>query len=495
MVSKRKAGLNHRVEKDSIVDVLIVGAGISGINAACRLTDSLPNLTYTILEGRSSLGGTWDLFKYPGIRSDSDLHTFGYAFKAWRGPAIARAPEILKYLNDVADEYGVPSHTYFNTKVQQASWNSQEKLWTIRAKDALTGETSLYSARFYFNCCGYYDYDQPLQTEIAGINDFTGTVVHPQFWNLTEQDYKDKTVAVIGSGATAITLLPALAAKTKHVTLVQRSPSYILATTPTDPIADFVQSVLPESWASFVVRQKNVMRTYAAYHIARTFPSFAKKLITAGVAKLLPKHIPVEPHFTPKYNPWDQRVCLSPDGDFFQALRDGHASVATGNIETIEKDKIKLDSGDTVQADIIVTATGLKLQAGGGIQVFVDGKLLQINEKFVWRGCMVEGVPNFAFAMGFTNAAWTLGSDCTAQLVTRLISHLNKTGQKVATPEVLHRDQLVEGDIMDLASTYVAKGRGALPKVATTGPWKKRTNYWIDLWKAKHASFDQLVFN
>ncbi|TKY89741.1 hypothetical protein EX895_001526 [Sporisorium graminicola] len=494
MATNLKANPSFEAEKADIVDVLIVGGGISGINAACRLTDSLPNTSYTILEGRQSFGGTWDFFKYPGIRSDSDLHTFGYAFKAWRGPAIACAPEILKYLNEVAQQYDLPSRTHFNTKVQQASWSSQDKLWTIKAVVSLTGESRVYRARFYLNCCGYYDYDQPLDAEIPGIDGFTGTVVHPQFWKLTEQDFKDKRVAVIGSGATAITLLPALAGKTKHVTLVQRSPSYVVAISPNDPIANLVQKTLPERLASFVIRQKNVARIYAFYHFARTFPRLTRGLITVGAARLLPKDTPVEPHFTPKYAPWDQRVCLSPDGDFFKAFRDGHASVATGIIKTIEENQIMLDTGDKIHADIIVTATGLKLQSGGGVRVIVDGEEVHINQKFVWRGCMIEDVPNYAFVMGYTNASWTLGADCTAHAVVRLLSHLAETNQKVVRPEMSDLNQVVEESIMDMSSTYVAKGRSSLPKVATTGPWKRRTNYWIDMWTAKHATFDQLNF-
>ncbi|EST09090.1 hypothetical protein PSEUBRA_001432 [Kalmanozyma brasiliensis GHG001] len=449
-----------------IDDVLIVGAGISGINAACRLTDSLPHLSYTILEGRTTFGGTWDLFKYPGIRSDSDLHTFGYAFKAWKGPAIAGAPEIL----------------------------NGNKCWTVTTKHALTGETKIYRARFYLNCCGYYDYNQPLEAKIQGIEDFAGSVVHPQFWKLTEQDYADKKVAIIGSGATAITLLPALAGKTKHVTLVQRSPSYIAARNPNDPLADLLQSHLPETWASFLIRQRNVASTYAIYHLARTFPNFFRNLLASGTQKLLPSDVSMEKHFTPKYNPWDQRICMSPNGDFFQALREGHASIATGNITSIKGNQITLNSGERIDADIIVTATGLKLQLGGGVAINVDGEAVKTNEKFVWRGCMIENVPNFAFAMGYTNAAWTLGSDCTAHFVVRVLAHMAKSGKLSVTPEAIRRGELVEANLLDMNSTYVTKARDTLPKAATTGPWQRRTNYWYDMWSAKYASFDQLVF-
>ncbi|SJX64351.1 related to monooxygenase [Sporisorium reilianum f. sp. reilianum] len=477
-----------------IDDMLIIGGGISGINAACRLTDTHPHLTYTLLEARSTLGGTWDLFKYPGIRSDSDLHTFGYAFRAWRGPAIASAPEILAYLHAVADEYNIPQHTRFDTKVVRASWSSSEQHWTVQTKHAITGETHEHRARFLFNCCGYYDYDQPLHASIPGIGDFAGPVVHPQFWTLTQPQYASKRVAIVGSGATAITLLPALAPHTAHVTLIQRSPSYIVATNPVDPVANALQSLLPETWASFVVRQKNVLRIYGLYHFARAFPGMFRGLITSMVHKQLPEHVPVQPHFTSRYQPWDQRIGLSPNGDFFQAFRERRASIATGNIVSVQKDHIALDTGDTITADIIVTATGLKLQFGGGIELVVDGERVATSEKFVWRGCMLEGVPNFAFAMGYTNASWTLGSDCTAHFVMRMLGHLAKTRQQVVKPEVKQREQLVEASLLDMSSTYVEKAKAYLPKTATTGPWKRRTNYWRDMWAAKHGSFDQLVF-
>ncbi|TKY89033.1 hypothetical protein EX895_001564 [Sporisorium graminicola] len=481
--------------KPAIVDdVLIIGGGISGINAACRLTDTLPSLTYTMLEGRSTFGGTWDLFKYPGVRSDSDLHTFGYAFKAWRGPAIARAPEILAYLNVVAEQYAIRSRTRFDTKATHASWDSNDKCWTVQTRHALTGEVHEYRARFLLSCCGYYDYDQPLQAEIPGIDGFKGTVVHPQFWTLSEHEYADKRVAIVGSGATAITLLPSLAHKTRHVTLVQRSPSYVVATNPVDRIANLLQRVLPESWASFVVRQKNVVRIYAFYHLGRAFPTLFRRMITRRAKSELPAGIPVEPHFTPRYEPWDQRVTLTPNGDFFQALRDGKASIATGNILAVNHDHIALDTGETIRADIIVTATGLKLLIGGGIHLTINGQRISTADRFVWRGCMLEGIPNFAFAMGYTNASWTLGSDCTAHFVLRLLSHLAATNQEVVTPEAVERDQLVEAGLLDLSSTYIAKAKGSLPKTATTGPWRRRTNYWRDMWAAKHAAFDQLVF-
>lgn len=486
--------LHQEGHADHIHDVLIVGAGISGINAACRLIDSLPNLSYTILEGRHTLGGTWDLFKYPGIRSDSDLHTFGYAFKAWRGPAIAQGPEILKYLNKVADEYGITKHVNFHTKVREARWSSQTKLWTVDTANAQTGEEKMFRARFYWNCCGYYDYDQPLEAQIPGIESFKGTVVHPQFWKLKEEEYRGKKVAIIGSGATAITILPSLAGVAKHVTLVQRSPSYIVAANPVDPTANMLYSVLPENWASFLIRQRNIARSYAIFHIAKTFPHLIKNAVISAARKALPDGIAVDKHFTPRYNPWDQRMCLSPNGDFYQAIREGNASVATGNIRTITaQNQILLDSGDEIEADIIVTATGLKMQLGGGVKVLVDDVEVQTNQRYVWRGCMIEGVPNLAFTMGYTNLSWTLGSDCTAHFVVRLLTRLAQSDKRVATPEALRRDKLEEANFMDLNSTYVTKAKSVMPKVATKGPWQRRTNYWRDMWNAKYASLDQLV--
>lgn len=479
-------------DQSDVLDVVIIGAGISGINAAYRLSDELPDKKYLILEGRSQVGGTWDLFKYPGIRSDSDLHTFGYAFKEWEGPDIAEGKEILKYLKQVAGEHGITERTRFDTKVQTANWSSEERCWFINA--TCNGQEQQFRSRFMYSCTGYYDYNAALKAEIPGIDNFKGKVVHPQFWDVTEDDYRGKRVAVIGSGATAITLLPSMADVTKDITIVQRSPTYILSLEKYDPIAKFLRMFLPKKMAAFAIRQKNVARIYASYHLFQTFPNFAKKVLGALTKSQLPKGMGLDPHFKPNYNPWDQRLCICPDGDFYKCLREGKAHIATGHIEQITSNEIILKNGERIPADLIVTATGLKLQLGGGIDMTVDKKKVVPGNTFVWKGSMLEDVPNYAISIGYTNASWTLGSDCTAQFVCRLIKHMDQYHKSSVKPHAPNRDQLEEAPLLDLSSTYVKKAERDLPKAAKTGPWRMRTNYWYDLVQAKYGSFDQLAF-
>ncbi|KIS70546.1 putative monooxygenase [Mycosarcoma maydis] len=479
-------------DDSSVLDMLIVGAGISGINAAYRLQDELPDKKYLILETREKIGGTWDLFKYPGIRSDSDLHTFGYAFKEWTGADIAEGREILAYLNKVADDNGISQNIRFKTKVTNADWSSEERCWFVTATQ--DGEQKQYRTRFLYTCTGYYDYDSALKADIPGIQNFKGKIVHPQFWDLKEDDYRGKRVAVIGSGATAITLIPSMADVTKDITLVQRSPTYILSLEKYDPIAKVLRAVLPQKVAAFVIRQKNIARIYASYHIFRTFPGVAKKILGKLTKMQLPSDIPLDPHFKPSYNPWDQRLCICPDGDFYKTLREGKAHIATGHIDQVTNNEIILKNGERIPCDIIVTATGLKLHVGGKITSTVDKKPILSNERFVWKGCMIEDLPNYAISIGYTNASWTLGSDCTAQYVVRLLKHMDKYHKSMAVPKPNNRDQLTEGPLLNLNSTYVKKAEKDLPKAATTGPWRMRTNYWYDLVQAKYGAYDELVF-
>ncbi|KAJ1029600.1 hypothetical protein NDA13_002845 [Ustilago tritici] len=476
-----------------VLDVLIVGAGISGINAAYRLKDELPDKKYLILEGRDNLGGTWELFKYPGIRSDSDLHTFGYAFKEWIGPDIAEGREIIAYLKKVADKNGITENIRFRTKVTNADWSTEERCWFVTVDQ--NGEQKHYRSRYFYTCTGYYDYDAALKADIPGIQDFKGKVVHPQFWDVTEDDYRGKRVAVIGSGATAITLIPSMAEVTKEITLVQRSPTYILSLEKHDPIAKIIRAILPRRAAAFLIRQKNIARIYASYHIFRAFPGVAKAILGKLTKGQLPKDIPLDPHFKPSYNPWDQRLCICPDGDFYTTLRQGKAHIATGHIDTVTSNEIILKNGERIPCDLIVTATGLKLQIGGHITTTVDKKPVHANGRFVWKGCMLEGLPNYFLSIGYTNASWTLGSDCTAQYVVRLIKHMDKYHKSMVVPSPTNRDQLEEGPLLNLNSTYVKKAESELPKTATSGPWKARTNYWYDLVQAKYGGYDDLHFN
>ncbi|GAK63559.1 flavin-containing monooxygenase-like protein [Moesziomyces antarcticus] len=479
-------------DSSDVLDFLIVGAGISGINAAYRIKDELPDKKYAILEGRENLGGTWDLFKYPGIRSDSDLHTFGYAFKEWTGADIAEGKEIVAYLNRVADENGITQNIHFKTTVTNADWSTEQRCWFVTADQ--NGEQKQFRSRFLYTCTGYYDYHAALEADIPGIKNFKGKVVHPQFWNVTEDDYRGKRVAVIGSGATAITLIPSMADVAKDVTLVQRSPTYIVSLDKYDPIAKVMRAVMPRRMAAFLIRQKNILRIYASYHIFRTFPGVAKRILRTMAKAQLPKDIPLDPHFKPSYNPWDQRLCICPDGDFYTTLREGKAHIATGHIDQVTSNEIILKNGERIPCDLIVTATGLKLHIGGHIQTSVDKKPVKANELFVWKGCMMESLPNYAISIGYTNASWTLGSDCTAQYVVRLVKHMDKYHKSMAVPKPSNREQLEEGPLLNLTSTYVKKAENELPKAATTGPWRMRTNYWYDLVQAKYGGYDDIVF-
>ncbi|EST07676.1 hypothetical protein PSEUBRA_002771 [Kalmanozyma brasiliensis GHG001] len=479
-------------DDSDVLDVLIVGAGISGINAAYRLHDELPDKKYLILENREQLGGTWDLFKYPGIRSDSDLHTFGYAFKEWTGADIAGGAEILAYLKKVAEDNGIAERIRYKSKVEAADWSTEERCWFVTVNQ--DGEQKNYRARFLYTCTGYYDYNKVLHAEIPGIKNFKGKVVHPQFWDLKEDDYRGKRVAVIGSGATAITLIPSMANVTKDITLVQRSPTYILSLEKYDPIAKVIRAILPKRMAAFVIRQKNIARIYASFHIFRTFPGVAKAILGRLTKSQLPSDIPLDPHFKPNYNPWDQRLCICPDGDFYTTLREGKAHIATGHIDQVTSNEIILKNGERIPCDIIVTATGLKLSVGGHIKTTVDKKTVDPSERFVWKGSMIEGLPNYALSIGYTNASWTLGSDCTAQYVVRLIKHMDKYHKSSVVPKPSNRDQLTQRPLLDLNSTYVKKAEKDLPKAATSGPWRMRTNYWYDLVQAKYGGYDDLVF-
>ncbi|KAN0060589.1 hypothetical protein ACQY0O_007241 [Thecaphora frezii] len=479
-------------DDSDVLDVLIVGAGISGINVAYRLKDECPDKKYLIVENRATLGGTWDLFKYPGIRSDSDLHTFGYAFKAWEGADIASGESIKDYLQQVSDENGIAERTRYNTKVTSANFSTEERCWYIDLESR--GQTSQLRARFLFLATGYYDYNEPLKAEIPGIANFGGRVVHPQFWDLSEADYTDKRVVVIGSGATAITLLPSMANKTKDITMLQRSPSYIVSLDKFDPIAKWLRRLLPASLAARVIRQKNIARIYASYHVFRTFPGVAKRVLGYMTKQQLPPSVPLDPHFKPNYNPWDQRLCICPDGDFYQSLRSGKAHVVTGHIGEVKKDEIVLKDGQRLPADIIVTATGLKLQICGNIALHVDGKAVDVSQRYLWKGSMLEGLPNLAVSIGYTNASWTLGSDCTAMYLCRLLRHLDTHHKSLVVPEPTARDKLGEGPLLNLNSTYVVKASERLPKAALSGPFRSRTNYWYDLIDAKYGSYTELKF-
>ncbi|KIX02550.1 uncharacterized protein Z518_08491 [Rhinocladiella mackenziei CBS 650.93] len=470
-------------------DVIIIGAGISGINAAYRLQTQLPNYHYVILEGRRNIGGTWDLFRYPGIRSDSDLFTFGFPWNPWKKQnPIADGESIRKYLEESASLHRIDGHILFNHYLSLASWSSTDRLWTLTTHS--NGVKKLFSARFVVFGTGYYDYQKPLDAVIPEIEHFRGQVIHPQFWP-EDLDYTNHQVVIIGSGATAVTLLPAMTPKASRVTMLQRSPTYIFSVPNRDSTRSRIGHLVPETWYPKLKRLAWVIRSYLFVFFCRRYPNAAKKLMAKSVIKQLPATIPFDPHFKPRYSPWDQRLCFCPDGDFFKALSTGKAFVETGVIREVVSDGIVLASGTKLDADIIVTATGLKLQFGGGVKIEVDGASLAISDKFIWNGVMLQDVPNASFVMGYTDASWTLGADTAAHFICRLLKYLDRHQFSAAVPCVPSSAVLVDTPVLNLNSTYVRLGAKNLPRAATQAPWTGRKTYFQDMAWAKFGRLDQ----
>jgi cation diffusion facilitator CzcD-associated flavoprotein CzcO len=462
------------------VDVVIVGAGLSGIGAACHLEMNCPGKTYAILEARERIGGTWDLFRYPGIRSDSDMYTLGYRFKPWPdAKAIADGPSILAYVKETAREYGVEEHIRFNHRVVRSEWSSSDARWTVHAERTDTGETAELTADFVFMCSGYYRYDEGYTPEFAGTERFRGEIVHPQHWP-EQLDYAGKRVVVIGSGATAVTLVPAMASEAAHVTMLQRSPTYIVSLPDEDPIAKLAGRFLPSKLAYGIARWKNVMLTLGSFQLSRRRPEVMKAIIRAGLERQLPAGYDIDKHFKPSYNPWDQRMCLVPNGDLFKAIRKGTASVVTDRIETFTETGLKLESGAELEADVIVTATGLNLLALGGMEMDVDGREIELPETMGYKGLMLSGVPNLAIAVGYTNASWTLKAELTCAYVCRLLNYMHERGYVQVTPE--NRDPSVTPQpFVDLASGYVQRSVDKFPKQGSKAPWRVHQNYPRDI--------------
>ncbi|KAL0259092.1 hypothetical protein SLS55_006597 [Diplodia seriata] len=466
-------------------DIVIVGAGISGVNAAYRIQTQLPaGTTYKILEARDNMGGTWDLFKYPGVRSDSDLYTFGFPFRPWtKNNAIADGPSIVEYIKDTAAAYGIDKHILYRHKLSSANWSSESQTWSLDVDEV--GARKRMNSSFLIMATGYYDYNEPLQTTIPGLETFKGTIVHPQFWP-EDMDYSNKKMVIIGSGATAITLLPNLAEKASHVVMLQRSPGYIVSLPSFNPINHTVRSIFPSWLADTLIRWRFLVTGYLIYHFCRAFPNAARNLLRRGTVPQLPKNVPHDPHFEPSYNPWEQRMCMCPDGDFYRALQEGKASIATGRIRTVTDRSIELEDGSRIDdVDTIITATGLKIQLAGGAQISVDGERVEPGKKFLWKGLMMQDVPNVAFVIGYTNASWTLGADATAQLVTRLIGHMRAKGITSAVPRIESPEDLKPMPVLNLSSTYIHKAEGVLPKAGDKGPWVARKSYFTDIWNAK----------
>jgi monooxygenase len=468
------------------VDVLVVGAGLSGIGVAQHLQRRRPHSTYAIVESRDRLGGTWDLFRYPGVRSDSDMHTLGYRLRPWKDArAIADGPAILAYVQDTAREEGIDRHIRFGVRVVRAEFSTADARWSVDLHHGATGETSTMTCGFLFSCSGYYDYDQGFTPDFAGVADFGGTVVHPQQWP-AELDTTGKKVVVIGSGATAVTLVPALAESAEHVTMLQRSPTYVVSLPRTDKVAERARRWLPARAAHTVVFWKNVAKTSAIYALSRTRPDLMRKVFRKGVLSELPEGYDVDTHFNPRYDPWDQRLCVVPNGDLFRAISDGRASVVTDHVDTFTPTGIRLRSGAELVADVVVTATGLNLLAFGGMTFVVDGEEVDVRRSMAYRSMMLTGLPNFAFALGYTNASWTLKVDITADYICRLLDHMDAAHTPVAVPQ---RDASVgEEPFLDFAAGYVQRSVSAFPHQGDTAPWKVSMSYPRDLVALRRAS-------
>ena len=459
------------------VDVLIIGAGISGVDAAYRLKTRCPSKSWLILEARERVGGTWDLFRFPGVRSDSDMYTLSFPFRPWRSDrAIVDGASIRQYVEDTARECGIAGRIRFGRKVVRAAWSSADRLWTVEAER--DGKRERFTCAFLYFASGYYDYARGYRPEWPGEESFKGRIVHPQFWP-DDLDHKGKRIAVIGSGATAVTLIPPLAETAAHVTMVQRSPSYIVAKPAKDAIAGRLQRLLPNALADALIRWKNLLLTMLIFSRARSRPEKFSQWITDQLRKELPAGYPVERDFTPPYKPWDQRLCLVPDGDLFAAMRSGKASIATGTIERFTPTGLRLESGQEVRADIIVTATGLNMQMLGGVELSLDGEPARTAEKLIYKGMMLSDVPNLFIAFGYTNASWTLRSDLTARSVCRLLNRMEHGGASVCVARA--RTDVEQRPVMDLTSGYVKRAEAMLPKQGDREPWRVPQNYVRDL--------------
>ena len=477
------------------VDVVVVGAGLSGIGAGYHLQTMSPDRSYVILEGRDSLGGTWDLFKYPGVRSDSDMHTLGFSFKPWtEAKSIADGPSILKYLKQTVSQYGIDKHIRYGQLVTKAQWSTDDAQWTVTSTNKATGATNTFTCSFLFMCSGYYSYKKGHTPEFTGRERFKGTIVHPQEWP-TDLDYAGKRVVVIGSGATAVTIVPSMADKAAHVTMLQRSPTYMVSRPDHDVLANRMREVLPPKMAYNLTRFKNTWRQQLVYNKTRTDPNKVKQLLLGGIQLELGADYDIAKHFTPAYNPWDQRLCLVPNGDFFKAMREGKASVVTDHIASFTETGIQLASGERLEADIIVTATGLELVTLGEMDFFVDGNQVDFAKTWTYKGFAYSDIPNLASTFGYINASWTLRSDLTAEYVCRLLNHMRKKGVVQCTPRLREQDRnMKERPWIDgFSSGYMQRMMHRMPRQGDHEPWINPQNYRRDKKMFKHSPIDDGV--
>ena len=468
------------------VDVLIVGAGLSGIGVGCYLTRTLPQKSFVILEGRGASGGTWDLFRYPGIRSDSDLTTFGYEFKPWREEeSIADASQILDYLRETVRENDLEQHIRYHHRVVGAEWSSETARWLVTVEHAETGEQRLFSAGWLFSAGGYYDYAEGYTPHFEGRERFQGQIVHPQHWP-EDLEYEGKKVVVIGSGATAVTLVPSMSDEAAHVTMLQRTPTYVMPIPREDKLAIRLRRRFGDERGHALARRKNIVKQRAIWTFAQKFPGPARKAIRRFNEQRLPAGFPVDEHFNPPYNPWDQRLCAVPDGDLFRAIRSGDASVVTDRIVTFTETGILLESGQELQADVIVTATGLNIKLFGGVDLTVDGQPVDVADSVAYRGMMLSGIPNFAMAIGYTNSSWTLKIGLVCEYFCRMLAYMDEHGHDavwaVADPGMETRP------LLDFGAGYVQRALGSMPKQGTAAPWLMSMDYFQDVKTLRRAA-------
>ena len=480
-------------------DIIIVGAGLTGIGAACHLSDKCPDRSYLVLESRQSSGGTWDLFRYPGIRSDSDMHTLGYSFKPWQSAkAIADGPSILRYVRETAAENAIDQHIRYGHCLLSASWCSQQSLWTLDIRQADSDNVVQMSCNFLYMCAGYYSYDKPHDPKFPGIDQFNGQVIHPQFWP-DDLDYQDKQVVIVGSGATAMTLLPSMADKAKNITMLQRSPTYVISRPSVDWLANGLKRLLPVTWAYRLTRLKNTLYQEWLFKLARRSPQFIKALLLFNVRRRLGKSYDVDRHFTPDYNPWDQRLCLVPDGDLFDAINSGKAAIVTEQIKCFNQSGIELTSGQHLPADIVVSATGLELQVMGGVTFTVDGQAVDFSSQITYKGLMVSGVPNMVSIFGYINASWTLRADLAAEWVCRALNHMTSTQTSKVVPQVPDslKNMPTKDWIADFPAGYLKRTMHLQPRQGNQEPWVNSQDFRKEraLFKQPLATDDALHFS